>query len=140
MNTPIAIAFVLNSLAVVAHLIGGTKETLSIAPSKHAAEDLDVGLANRLNRNWMQATCAFQMLSVDLLLVSILLYLLAFTDTLSPARTFGFALSALFFVWGVVWLVQLLALKSKPRELLLLGHWMFWFVCSGLVYWGTLAL
>lgn len=140
MNTPIAIACVLNSLALVAHLTGGTKETLSIAPSKHVTDDFDAGLLSKLSRNWTQAVCAFQMLSVDLLLVSILLYLLAFTDLLSPARTFGFALSALYFFWAVAWFIQLLAVKSKPREFLFLGHWMFWFVCSGLVYWGSLSL
>lgn len=140
MNKPIAIVFVLNTLAVVAHITGGTRESLSIAPGKHVPDDFDAGLLSKLNRNWTQAICAFQMLSVDLLVMSIVLYLLAFTQTLSPARTFGFAVSALYFFWGVVWFIQLLAVKSKPREYLVLGHWLFWFVCSGLVYWGSLSL
>lgn len=93
-----------------------------------------------LDRNWVQVMCAFQLISIDLLALAGVLYLLAFTELLAPRQSIGFALAALFFLWGFVWLVQLGVLKRKPKDYLLLGHWSVWFLCSGLVFWGSLSL
>ena len=140
MNYPIAIVCVMMLVCFIAHLTGGVIQSLSIKPSKvarsHGADlSLDV-----LDRNWAQVMCAFQLVSVDLLALAGVLYLLAFTELLAPRQAIGFALAGLFFLWGVVWLVQLGALKRNLKEYLLLGHWSVWFLCSGLVYWGSLSL
>lgn len=140
MNKPIAIVFALNTLAVVAHLIGGTRESLSIAPAQTAQSGSHDAAFRKLRRNWVQAMCAFQMLSVDLMLMSIVLYLLAFTSVLTPARTFALAVVAVYFCWAVAWLIQLLTLRRAPADYLFLGHWLYWLVCASLVYWGSLSL
>lgn len=140
MNYPIAIVCGLMLVCFIAHLTGGVIQSLSIQPSKITKRsDADLSL-DTLDRNWVQAMCAFQLVSVDLLAVTGVLYLLAFTDLLAPRQAIGFALAGLFFLWGTVWLVQLGALKRELKEYLLLGHWSVWFLCSGLVFWGSLSL
>ena len=139
-NYPIASALVLTLLAFAAHMFGGIRESLSIKPSKVASGSSSPDNLEVLDRSWVQVMCAFQLVSVDLLALSFLLYLLAFTDTLSPERPIAVGLAVLYLLWGVSWLVQLFALKRKPKDYLFLGHWSFWFLCAGLVYWGSLSL
>ena len=140
MNYPIAIAGGLTLLAFIAHITGGIKQSLSIAPAKIAGSHVERGLLDILERNWVQAMCAFQLVTVDLLALSGALYLLAFTSVLAPKQSIAFAVAALYFLWGCSWLVQLRALKRKPKDYLFLGHWAFWFLCAGLIYWGALSL
>ncbi len=89
MNVPILIVACISTLAVLGHVFGGTRDTASLAPSK---DD------KKLTRNWKQAMGAFQMLAVDLLLVTITLFL-----------------SLMFFLWGIVWLIQMFWLKSEVK-------------------------
>lgn len=136
MNYPIAIAGFLTLMAFFAHAFVGTKETISIGPSKlnDRGKIPNIGV---VERNWIQATCVFQMVSIDLFVMAGLLFLLAFTDILGPKKMISFALSALYLVWGSAWLVQLLFLKRGMKDFLLLGQWLFMFVCAGLIYWGA---
>jgi hypothetical protein len=46
-------------------------------------------------------------------------------------------LSLLYFLWGVVWLVQLAWLKSSAKTFIYLPQWIFWFAGSGLLYIGA---
>lgn len=140
MNYPIAIVCGLMLVGFAAHITGGVVQSLSIKPSKVAEKSGAEGSLEALDRNWVQAMCAFQLVSVDLLALAGVLYLLAFTDLLAPRQSIGFAVAGLFFLWGIVWLVQLGALKRKLKDYLLLGHWSVWFLCSGMVYWGSLSL
>jgi hypothetical protein len=139
-NYPIAAALALTLLAFLAHMSGGIRQSLSIKPSKIASGHSNTGDLEVLDRNWVQVMCAFQLVSVDLLALSFLLYLLAFTETLSPQRPIAVGLAILYVLWGVSWLIQLPALKRKPKDYLFLGHWSYWFVCAALVYWGSLSL
>lgn len=84
--------------------------------------------------------CAFQLVTVDLLALSVLLFLLTFTEVFVQKQMIGFLLSALYFLWGCSWLVQLLFLKQPAKDYLMLGQWIFWFGCSAHIYWGSLAL
>ncbi len=87
--------------------------------------------------------CAFQLVTVDLLALSALLFLLfflAFTDVFVQKQLMGFSLAAFYFLWGCSWLVQLATLKRNARDYVLLGHRVFWFGCSALIYWGSLLL
>ncbi len=140
MNYPIAIVCGLMLVGFVAHTTGGVFQSLSIEPSKVAKKFSADRSLDVLDRNWVQAMCAFQLVSVDLLALAVVLYLLAFTELLAPRQAIGFAVAGLFFLWGVVWLIQLGVLRRKPKDYLLLGHWSVWFLCSGLVYWGSLSL
>lgn len=140
MNYPIAIVCGLTLVCFAAHITGGVIQSLSIEPSKVARSSGKDKSIDVLDRNWVQAMCAFQLVSVDLLVLAGVLYLLAFTELLAPRQNIGFTMAGLFFIWGVVWLVQLGALKRKLKDYLLLGHWSVWFLCSGLVFWGSLSL
>lgn len=128
MNTLVLVVACLNSLALLAHLFGGTKDNASIAP---------VQAELRLVRNWRQSMCAFQMLTVDLAIVSALLFVIALTDLISFEYELILLLSVLYLLWGIVWLVQLVWLRSNSKAYLELPQWLFWFVCSGLLYLGA---
>jgi len=128
MNTPVLIVACISSLAVVAHVFGGTAETASLSPDSND---------EKLTRSWKQTMCAFQMLAIDLLAVSVTLFVIALTDIITFEYELTLFLSLLFFLWGVVWLIQLLWIKSNAKTYLILPQWVLWFICSGLLYWGA---
>ncbi len=113
--------------AVIAHVVGGTRETAALKPAKGDA---------RLTAHWVQAMCAFQMLAVDLLVVCLILFAIAFYDLGVYESTYVQLLSILFFLWGLVWAIQIVWLKKGARYLFRLPHWLVWFICSGILYWG----
>lgn len=139
MNYQLAIVGGLTVLALFAHVFGGIRQSLSVEPAK-LAEKQKLANFETLDRNWVQSMCAFQLVTVDLLALSTLLFLLAFTDVFVQKQLIGFALATFYFLWGCLWLVQLLALRRKAMDYLLLGQWILWFVCSALIYWGSLSL
>ena len=128
MNIPVFIVACISILALVAHIVGGTKETSAIVP---ASQD------DKLTVNWVQAMCAFQMLSVDLLAVTVALFAIALWDIIPHESQVVLFLSLLFFLWGLVWVVQVRWLKRPAASLLRLPHWIVWFLCSGLLYVGS---
>jgi hypothetical protein len=128
MNIPVLIAACISLLALIAHTFFGTKETATLSPTN---ED------QRLIYHWKQSMCAFQMLTIDLLLVTTTLFIISVTDIISFEYELTLFFSLLFFLWGVVWLIQLLWLKTKAKTYLILAQWIFWFICSGLLFWGA---
>ena len=130
MNYQLATVGGLTVLTLFAHVFGGIRQSLSVEPAKLADKQK---LANfeTLDRNWVLSMCAFQLVTVDLL---------AFTDVFVQKQLIGFALAAIYFLWGCSWLVQLFALRRKAMDYLLLGHWVFWFGWSALIFWGALSL
>ena len=79
MNIPFLAAALLLTVAFLAHLLVGTRETLSLSPDGEERTE-------QKGRNWIQALCAFQLVSVDLLLLAIVAYLLAATQILEARR------------------------------------------------------
>ena len=128
MNTPVFTVACVSSLAVIAHVFGGTAETASISPDRND---------EKLTRSWKQSMCAFQMLAIDLLAVTVTLFTISLTDIIAFEYELTLFLSLIFFLWGVVWLVQLYWLRSKAKTYMILPQWVLWFVCSGLLYWGA---
>jgi hypothetical protein len=127
MNIPVLIVACIMAIAVVAHVFGGTRETARIAPDPSAQS---------LTRHWVQAMGAFQMLSVDLLAITLLLFGVALWD-LGPAEDLILkGLIALFCSWGIVWFVQVQWLKRTGAGILQLPHWVIWFICAGLLFFG----
>ena len=139
MIVPFVMAGVLMALAFGAHIFVGTRETLS-----HPAntENMVRVPANHteLSRHWTQAMCAFQLVSIDLLLITIVTFLLAFTDLLPAKREIGLFIAAYLGAWGFVWLVQLAAVKVERRTYYMLGQWMLFFLYAAFMVWGSLAL
>jgi hypothetical protein len=128
MNIPVLIVASFSLLAVIAHIFGGTKETASISPNES-----DI----KLTRSWKQAMCAFQMLAIDLIAVTIAMFTISLTEVIPFEYELTLFLSLLYFLWGVVWLIQLVWLKSNAKTFMYLPQWIFWFVGSGLLYIGA---
>ena len=128
MNIPVLIVAIVMLLAVVGHVIGGTKETAQLAPPPD-----DAGRS----ASWVQAMAAFQMLAVDLFVVMGVLFVIALSDWLPFERELTLGLAGLFALWGAVWLIQMIWVKSQGVSLLRLPHWLIWFVCAGLLWWGA---
>jgi hypothetical protein len=138
MNTPIAAAGCLTLIALGAHSVGAFRQVLLTAPGRltdRSRENFDV-----IERNWVMAVCAFQMVAIDLLVLTTLLFLLAFTQLIPQGRLLALALSAFFVLWGLAWAVQLLVFRRKLKDFFILSQWLYWFVCAGLVYWGAQSL
>ena len=128
MNIPVLIVACITLLAVIAHVIGGTRETAAIAPDPKDS---------KLTAHWVQAMCAFQMLAVDLLVVAVALFAIALKDFGEMESVAIQFFSGLFFLWGVVWVVQVVWLKREAVGLMRLPHWIVWFVCSGVLLLGA---
>lgn len=139
MNYPIAIAGGLTLLALFAHTFVGIRESLSIAPAK-LTEKGNVANFEVLERNWVQIMCAFQMITIDLLALSTLLFLLAFTDIIGQKQLLAFSLAVFYFLWGSAWLLQLVIFKRQAKDFLFLGHWLYWFVIASFIFWGAQSL
>lgn len=128
MNIPVLMVACITLIAVIAHVIVGTKETAAIEPATDE---------NKQTVHWVQAMCAFQMLSIDLLAVAVALFAVVFMDFGAIEPQIILMLSLLFFLWGAVWIIQILWLKKSATMFLQLPHWMVWFACSGLLYYGS---
>jgi len=139
MNYQIAIAGGITALALLAHVFVGVRETLATAPEK-IAEKARIQNFHTIERNWIQALCAFQLVTVDLFVLSALSFIVAFTDLIGPRKYVALGLAALYALWGTVWMFQLLVLRRPARDFLLLGHWAVWFICAVLVFWGAYSL
>lgn len=137
-NYPITIAASLVFLAFLAHTFVGTREALSTRPRELQAEDKNK--AEKIERNWVQSLCAFHLVTVDLLALTLLLFILGITDIFSARKEIAMIAAAFFTVWAAAWLIQLLALHRRPKDYLFLGQWLLWLVCAGLLLWGAQSL
>lgn len=126
MNIPVLVVASIMSLAVVAHVLVGTRETATLRP----ACDGD----GKKRAHWVQAMSAFQMLSVDLVAVTALLFWLAFGDVPYGAQLQA-ALGLIFLAWGCVWLLQMVFLRQSGVTIWRLPHWVVWFFCAGVLLW-----
>ncbi len=127
MNIPVLIVACVTLLAVVAHVIGGTRETATLAPP---AED------TKRTPHWVQAMCAFQMLAIDMLAVSLALFAIALWDMGPHEPKFIFGFGLLYLAWAAVWVIQLRWLNRTAAPLLRLPHWIVWLVCAALLLIG----
>lgn len=138
MSIPILIAAAIVFIAFLAHTVVGSREALSTRPP--VRNDAATAESTTLDRNWVQSLCAFQLVTVDLLVLSLLLFALGATDLVPAKREVALGLAMFFALWGLAWLIQLLLLRRRLKDYLLLSQWVFWFVCAGLIFWGAQAL
>jgi hypothetical protein len=138
-NYPILAAGVITFLAFIAHTFVGNKEALSTAPGR-LGNSTDGSGFETVERNWVQSMCAFQLVTVDLLVLSVLLFALGATDYINPERQVALALVVFYVLWGTAWVIQLVVLKRQGKDFLILSQWLFWFVCAVLIYWGAQSL
>ena len=128
MNIPVLIVAVIMIMALIGHITIGTRETATLEP---------VGQRGKIMANWVQTMCAFQMLSVDLLILIGLLFTIAIADVIPNEPLFILALAGYFALQGVLWLAHILWFKRDGATLRSLPHWAVWFVCAGLLYAGA---
>ena len=83
---------------------------------------------------------AFQMVTVDLLLLSVVLFVIALTNLIAFEKPLTFVLSGLFLLWGLAWLLQRLLLTKNRKHYLLLSQWAFWLICAVLLYFGAQSM
>ncbi len=129
MNIPLLIAGVLSLLAFFAHSIAGDNEYRALKPIEEAPA--------KNKETWVQARSGWHWVSVDLLLSSIVLLLMATTELIEAEPEISLLLSIYFFVCGAVWLGTVLLSKTSNKQILVLGQWIFCFLMSGLIYAGT---
>lgn len=138
MNYPITIAASIVFLAFIAHSFVGSREALSTRPRGTPAAEGDEAVT--IERNWVQSLCAFQLVTIDLFVLSGLLFVLGTTDLLPARREVAFIAAGFFTLWDIAWLVQLRVLRRRFKDYLLLGQWAFWFLCAGLLVLGAQSL
>ena len=137
MNYQVTAAGGLVLLALLAHCFIGNKEALSARPAP-SSPARSPG-AERVELSWVQSMCAFQLVTVDLLLLAAGLLVLGVSDGFPGRSTLALFAAAYFALWGTAWLLQLIVLRRAGKDFLLLGQWILWYVCAGLLYWGAQA-
>ncbi len=137
MNLPILVAGVLTFVAFLGHITLGYQESLRVDPRLHKQAAL---ASQPVDLHWTQMMGAWQMVTIDLVVISALLFALAATSLVPSPRTVATGIAVLFALWGVAWLLQLLLLKRETMDYLKLGQWLLWLVNAGLIYWGAQSL
>lgn len=128
MNIPVLIVAMIMLMALIGHITIGTRETASLEPK---------GTRGKPMANWVQTMCAFQMLSVDLLILIGVLLAIALWDIIPNEPLLVLAMAGYFALQGVLWLGHILWFKRDGATLRSLPHWGVWFACAGLLYFGA---
>jgi len=130
MNLQILIASVLTFLAFVLHTFQGDKELKIIEPD----DNTDVAFIKR--EKWTMARCGWHWISFDLLLATIGLMMINFTDYFENEKTLLQILSIYFLGYGISWLIGIAISKEFPNNYVKLGQWILCWIISGLLFWG----
>jgi hypothetical protein len=130
MNITVLVANALALLAFFIHTFMGDKELKIIEPS---ADTVD--WVNRQEK-WTMARCGWHWISVDLLLASIGLSLINFTDFFDNENTLLQILAVYFLGYSVAWIFVITISKPFPLNYLKLAQWVLLLTISGLIYYG----
>jgi len=134
------VAGFLVALTFFAHIIFGTKESLNARPNdQQTADRVDVDSTSKKQQYWMQSMCAFQLVTVDLFIVGIILFAMGLTEVISFETELAYCLAVYFFLWAIAWLVQLSFLKKSNKQYYLLGQWAIFMLIGGLILGGALG-
>ncbi len=131
MNLYLLIANILTGLALVAHTFAGDQELKVIAIDR---QDTDWA---RKQEKWTQARCGWHWVSFDLLMATIGLGIINFTDWITQEAFLIKLLSGYFAGYTVFWLITLALSKNFPKKYIKLGQWILLLVISGLLYLGS---
>lgn len=127
MNIPILIANILTLLAFMIHSFVGDRELKLIEPENgnHTKQE-----------KWTMARSGWHWISFDLLLATIGLALISFTELLDNERQLLQILAVYFLGYGIVWLIGITISRKFPNNYLKLGQWILLWIIGGLIYWG----
>lgn len=130
MNIPILIASILTLFAFLIHTFIGDRELKLIQP-------LPENDGERIKQEkWTMARNGWHWISFDLLLATIGLFLINFTNYLENERQLLQILVVYFLGYGIVWLIGIAISKPFPWNYLKLGQWMLLWLIGGLIYLG----
>jgi len=127
MNIPVLFVALIISCAVLAHFAIGTRETATLEPNDATQKRM---------ASWVQAMSAWQMLTVDLLIILALLFTIALSDVIAAERWFILGLAGYFLVQAAVWFGHVVWLNREGASLKTLPHWALWLLCAGLLLLG----
>jgi hypothetical protein len=130
-NIPILVANILTGLAFLAHTIGGDIELTSIQPI------LSIDGWVEKQQIWTMARCGWHWISFDLLLASVALTLINFTNYFENKKTILQLLSLYFLGYAIIWFIVILISTSFPNNFLNLGQWILLSTIGGLIKYGT---
>jgi hypothetical protein len=130
-SIPILLANILTGLAFFAHTIGGDIELGSIMPAT------SINNWEEKQQIWTMVRCGWHWISFDLLLASIALALINFTNYFENKKTILQLLSLYFLGYAIVWLVVILISPTFPNNFINLGQWMLLLTIGGLIKYGT---
>lgn len=130
MNIPILTANLLTLLAFFIHTFIGDRELKIIEPSINTVDWI-----NRQEK-WTMARCGWHWISFDLLLASIGLALINFTDFFDNENTLLQILTIYFLGYSIAWIFTIIISKPFPRNYLKLAQWVLLLTISGLIFYG----
>ncbi|MGH1428620.1 MAG: hypothetical protein ACRBEE_11825 [Arenicella sp.] len=131
MNIPILIAAALCFIAFFAHAFVGDKEFKQLKPLSDSED--------KIRETWVQTRSGWHWVSVDLLLSGVLLVMIAVSDVIQAKQEVLVLLSVYYAMTGFVWISTVFFSRNHNKQLLVLGQWMFCFLVSVLIYYGSLS-
>ncbi|WP_207425806.1 hypothetical protein [Pedobacter sp. SYSU D00535] len=131
MNIPILIANILTFLAFALHTFVGDKELKVNEPTNETDDNY------QKREKWTMARGGWHLVSVDLLLATIGLALINFSDYFEDEKTLLQLLAVYFLAYSIAWALTIAISKKFPKNYLKLGQWILLLVISGLIYFGT---
>ncbi|MDO4764354.1 MAG: hypothetical protein Q4A00_08255 [Flavobacteriaceae bacterium] len=132
MNIFILIANILVFLAFVIHTFMGDKELKVNEPDKP-----DKSYLIKIEK-WTMARCGWYWISWDLLMASVGLFLLNFTNFFADKTTVLQILICYFLGYAFVWICTIFISKSFPKNYLKLGQWILLLLISLFLYLGLI--
>lgn len=131
MNTYLIIVNLLAGLAFGVHTFMGDRELHLLAPTTHDEHWL------KKQETWTMTRCGWHWISFDLLMLTVLLSLINFTE-LIPHPIFVTKLLAVYTLgYALFWLVTIIISRKFAQNYLKLGQWMLMLLMSALLLVGA---
>ncbi len=127
MSIPLLIANLLTFLAFLAHTFVGDQEI-------HLLIDQNDGPTRQYRSTWTMARCGWHWVSLDLLIASVLMAVINFSDLLPEEGAITLLLAIVFSAYGLIWMVTILISPTFSRRFFLLGQWLLLLVIGGLLF------
>lgn len=128
MNILLLIANILTFCACLIHTFVGDREIKLLRPTQDPDPDI------KQVEVWTMARCGWHWVSYDLLLASLGMSIINFTDLLDNETQLLYILSIYFFGYAFVWLLVIIFTRSFPGNFVKLGQWMLLLLIGGLTY------
>ena len=129
MNYYFISASVVLIISLLVHTIPGNKQYIMLNPRKHNRAE------ERLFRIWLTGRSGFQMVTIDLLLSAIFIFLMGI-NVIDYNFYLALFISLLFLGYSIFWILTLFISKAKIFYFVRLCHWCIFLIVSVLVALG----